>query len=722
MLLVGANPQAKITGIDPLAGKSNYLIGSVAAKWHTNVPTYTEVRYADVYPGVNLIYYGNQRQLEYDFVVQPGADPTQIALDVGAVREPLWAHHDAPLRIDGSGDLVIRNDNDEVRFRKPTVYQLANNGSRRYIDGQYVIGNLESKTGNERPIVGFKIAAYDHSRPLVIDPVLTYSTYLGGTEDEGIFGIAWDAGGNFYVTGETSSPDFPTLNAFQPKLGGNYDGFVSKFDPTGSTLLYSTYLGGSQFDHCVGIAVDAEGSARVAGFTQSSDFPTFNALQSVLLGPVDAFVARLDTSGSKLVFSTYLGGSDVDSAAGVALDASGNTYVTGSTYSIDFPITSNAFQKLCDQGVIDGTCFGDAFITKLSPTGSKLVYSTYLGGNATDSGNDIAVDRAGNIYLTGLAGSSNFPTTAQAFEKSYVGNGDAFVTKLNAEGSRLVYSTYLGGTQFDAGGGIALDVLGNAYVTGSTQSTDFPVQGAVQPACSIGPPGNFCGDAFVTKLNSTGSRLVYSTYLGGTGFDVPFRIAVDALGSASVTGLTSSPDFPIANAVQPTYGGGADVFVTKYGAAGSAYLYSTYLGGSGDEFGYGTNVDGAGNVWVTGSTSSPDFPLVRPYQGTYAGGPFDAYISKISLAVPQSLDVLEGEVRNLMLEGILNHGRSQVLLNKLQKAREDVLEGEGEDARKELRAFIERVEDYVNKGVLTAQEGGRLRSAAQDIMSRLSTS
>ena len=743
MKLVGANERARVTGLEELPGKSNYFIGNDPKKWRTKVPNYAKVKYANVYPGVDLVYYGNQRQLEYDFVVQPGVDPRSIQLainsdeQIGSRQKAVGSEIEpqsqsaidnrkssirAPLRIDGNGDLVVRIDDDgDVRLHKPVVYQVNRQGVRVYLDGRYIFAPAKSKIENPKSKIHFAIAAYDRSRPLVIDPVLAYSTYFGGSVDEGIFGITWDPEGNFYVAGETSSPDFPILNGFQPTLGGSYDGFVSKFDPTGTKLLYSTYLGGSQFDHCVGVTVDAGGSARVAGFTESSDFPTFSAFQSTIHGPTNAFASRLDPSGSKLVFSTYLGGSSTDVATGIALDVSGNTYLAGYTYSLDFPVTSNAFQKVCDQGYISGFCFGDAFVTKLNPRGSKLLYSTYLGGEATDSGQDITVDRWGAAYVTGLTASSNFPTVNAAQKTFGGGQFDAFVTKIDPTGTGIVYSTYLGGSNFDEGLGIAVDVQGNAYVAGQTESTDFPVKNAIQPACKIGaPPTNFCYDAFVAKLSGAGNQLYYSTFWGGSGFDLALRISVDALGSASIVGLTTSMDFPTSNAIQPTFGGGFyDAFVAKFNAPGSAPLYSTYLGGTGDEFGYGTNVDGAGNVWVTGSTSSLNFPLVHPYQGTYAGGPFDAYISKIALAVPQSIGVLEGEVRNLVVEGILNHGRAQSLLVKLRKAQENVIEGDREDASEELRAFTERVEDYISKGVLPLEQGGRLRSAALDIISRL---
>ena len=437
MKLVGANPNPKIVGMDELPGKSNYFIGNDPKKWRTNMPNYAKVKYANVYPGVDLVYYGNQGQLEYDFVVQPGADPRQIALDVGAGLVPAQGHpQGVPLRIGGNGDLVVGTEGGEVVFHKPVVYQPAtyneprttNSSGRDFVEGHYVL-----RSDNR---IAFQLADYDHRRPVVIDPVLAYSTYLGGSGQDNGSGIAVDASGDAYVTGSTGSSDFPTTGgALQTTYGGGGDAFVSKLNAAGSALLYSTYLGGSGFDQGYGIAVDASGNAYVTGGTKSSDFPTTpGVFQTTSGGDFDAFVTKLNPAGSAVVYSTYLGGSDLDYALGVAVDGSGNTYVIGFAYSHNFPTTPGAIQTTFGGGG------GDAFVSKLNASGSALVYSTYLGGGENGAGGrGIAVDAAGNTYVTGVvAPYGSIPTTPGAFQTTDGGGQDAFVSKLNAAGSALV--------------------------------------------------------------------------------------------------------------------------------------------------------------------------------------------------------------------------------------------------------------------------------------------
>ena len=639
MKLVGANPAPKISGVDELPGKSNYFIGNDPKKWRANVPTYAKVSYRRVYPGVDLVYHGTQGKLEYDFVVAPGADPGVIRLSFeGAER----------LELDAQGDLVLRTAAGQLRQHNPVVYQEVA-GVRHAVSGSYVLrGQREA---------GFEIARYDASQPLIIDPVLSYSTYLGGGNfDEGL-GIAVDAAGNAYVTGFTGSTNFPTTTgAFQTNFQGGFaDAFVTKLNPTGSALVYSTYLGGSGFDESYGIAVDAAGNAYVTGFTDSTNFPTTaGAFQTTfgVGGFADAFVTKLNPTGSTLAYSTYLGGDNYDEGNGIAVDAAGNAYVTGDANSADFPTTPGAFQTTLG----GGTCFGgpcsDAFVTKLNPTGTALVYSTFLGGSGNDGSfyrGGIAVDAAGNAYVTGLTGSTNFPTTAVAFQMTYGGGTcgvppdtfpcpDAFVTKLNPTGSALVYSTYLGDSGFEQGFGIAVDAAGNAYVTGLTESANFPTTpGAFQTTF-----GGF-DDAFVTKLNPTGTApLVYSTYLGGSSLDEGFGIAVDAAGNAFVTGITQSTNFPTTPGAlkTTTSGGDYDAFMTKLNPTGTAPLaYSTYLGGSFPEqldptffdipIRSGIAVDSLGSAYVTGVTSSPDFPTTPGAFQTAFGGYVDAFVAKI---------------------------------------------------------------------------------------------
>ena len=593
MKLLNANPAANVSGAEELPGKSNYLIGNDRRKWHSNVPTYAKVKYEEIYPGVDLVYYGTGRQLEYDFIVAPGADPRRIQFDLQGAKR---------VSLDQKGDLVVSMNEGEVRWHRPVVYQERDK-TRQEIDARYVI--------KDKNRVEFEVAAYDPRTTLFIDPLI-YSTYLGGSGVDQGNSIAVDSTGNAYVTGGTTSTDFPTLSPVQPANAGSTDVFVAKLNPTGSALLYSTYLGGSAFDRGNGIAVDGSGSPYVTGETNSIDFPTSNPVQPASGGLADAFVAKLNPTGSTLVYSTYLGGTDDDVGFGIAVDGSRNAYITGWTRSTNFP-TVNPLQS--SEGGEE-----DAFIAKLNPAGSALLYSTYLGGTSSDIGLGIAV-HAGNAYVTGLTGSANFPTM-KPLQPSYAGGTDAFVAKLSPAGSALVYSTYLGGGRNDQGNGIAVDSSGNAYITGFTISIDFPTLKPLQAVLR----GGF--DAFVSKINSTGSALVYSTYVGGSADDSGNGIAVDQSGSAYVTGSTQSTNFRSVRSLQPTNGGLSDAFVFKLNPSESGFAYSTYLGGSGDDFGYGI-AQHAGNVYVIGQTSSTNFPTINPLQPANAGNG-DAFVSEIS--------------------------------------------------------------------------------------------
>ena len=647
--LVGANTRAKAVGLEELPGKSNYFIGNDPKKWRTNVATYAKVKYQGVYPGVDLVYYGHEGEMEYDFVVAPGADPHAIRLAlVGEGSALPRAAGGRPYQIDARGDLVIASDAGEVRFHKPVVYQEDSSA----VSGQLSVAETKTPRATDKPRrttdsanpkskiqnpkflhgkyvlladnrIGFEVSGYDPTRPLVIDPVLVYSTYLGGSSEESGKGIAVDAAGNAYVTGYTRSTNFPTTSgATQSTYAGSYDAFVAKLSADGSSLMYSTYLGGSNQDIAYGIAVDSSGSAYVTGQTYSSNFPTTSgARQTTNAGGYDAFVAKLSADGSSLMYSTYLGGGSTDNSQGIAVDSFGNAYVTGYTVSTNFPTTSGAKQ----------TTFAgsyDAFVAKLSADGSSLMYSTYLGGGSADYGFGIAVDVSGSAYVTGYTQSTNFPTTSGAKQTTNAGNYDAFVAKLSADGSSLMYSTYLGGSNADYGQGIAVDSSGNAYVTGYTQSTNFPTtSGATQTTYA----GNY--DAFVAKLSADGSSLMYSTYLGGANTDYGQGIAVDSSGNAYVTGETHSTNFPTAFPFQAALAAPRNAFVTKLNAAGTALLHSSYLGGGGADAGYGIAVDSAGNAYVAGQTYSTNFPTVNPLQATNAGGP-DAFVTKIAIPPP----------------------------------------------------------------------------------------
>ena len=656
--LLNANQHATVTGVNELPGKVNYFLGNDPRKWRSNVPTYGQVTYRNVYPGIDLVYYGNQDgELESDFVVAPGADPGAIALDVGAGLVPAPGRsQESRLRIARDGDLVIPTEGGEVRFRKPLVYQEKESEVRSQKSEtkdetrNSKIENRQSTIDNRQLLEGrftldaqnhvrFALGPYDPTRPLVIDPVLVYSTFLGGNYLDQANGIAVDSSGNIYVTGQTESADFPTVNPLQPSkknpANTSMTAFVAELKAGGSALLYSTYLGGSVKDQGSAIAVDSSGNAYLTGSTCSSDFPTVNPLQASLKGACDGFVAELNATGSALVYSTYLGGSGTvgDGGTGIAVDSAANAYVTGYTNSTDFP-TLNPIQAYGGGG--------DAFLCKIGANGSAFVYSTYLGGSGQDQGNGIAVDVSGDAYVTGFTYSSDFPSVNPLQPKHSAAHySTVFVAELNAAGSALVYSTYLGGSYIDSGSGIAVDSLGNAYVTGATQSTDFPTVNPLQAKNKVTVSGN--STAFVAKLNAGGSALVYSTYLGGSGSslggDQGNAITVDSAGNAYVTGLTYSSNFPTLDPIQASNnttsgGGGWTAFLTGLNATGSAFVYSTYLGGSKADEGNGIAVDSAGNVYVAGYTYSSDFPTVNPVQASNGAEYGTVFVAEVSSPPP----------------------------------------------------------------------------------------
>jgi hypothetical protein len=599
--LAGANPMPAVEGLDPQPGRSHYLIGNDPGRWQRDVARFGKVKYHQVYPGVDVVYYGNQHQLEYDFIVAPGVDPGQIQLVPSGVEA---------LHLDAQGNLVLETAQGDVIQHKPVVYQDVD-GERLPIDGRYALLDKQR--------VGFAIGRYDARLPLVIDPVLGYSTYLGGNDQDYGQGIAVDASGNAYVIGTTFSTNFPMANARQPASGGGMsDVFVSKLNASGNALVYSTYLGGSDEDVGAGIAIDGAGNAYVAGHTVSNNFPTVAPLQSVHTGVYDGFVAKLDASGGSLLYSTYLGGSAGAQVRAIAVDGSGNAYVTGLTYSTNFPVVA------APQPTFGGGSFGDAFVSKLNAAGNALAYSTYLGGNGEEDGRGIAVDGAGNATVVGLTGSSNFPTVNALYPTSS-GIQDAFVTRLNAAGNAVTYSTYLGGSGYDQANAVAVDASGNAYVIGYTDSPNFPIAGAMRA-------WDGAYDAFVSKLNATGSGLVYSTYLGGSGGDFGDAIAVDGTGNAYVAGHTDSPDFPTVAAVQTLSDPLGNAFVGALNPTGSALLYSTYLGGDDTDAANGIALDRAGNAYVVGTAFSSNFPTLNPLQASTGAGP-DAFVAKIGTAV-----------------------------------------------------------------------------------------
>jgi len=639
MRLVGANKHPRLTGLDPLPGRSNYFIGDDPARWQRDVPNYARVKYADVYPGIDLIYHGNQRQLEYDLVVAPAADPGRIALAFEGVQK---------LSLDPEGNLVLQTPRGDIAQHKPVIYQDIG-GKREPVGGSYVL--------RAKQRVGFRVARYDTTRPLIIDPVLSYSTYLGGTGNDIGYAIAVDAFGEFvYVTGGTTSTNFPGVggNSIQPNLLGSGDVFVTKLNAAVTAPVYSTYLGGSGLDTAYAIAVDITGAAYVTGETDSPTaagvgnipYPRVGPFQATYKGGGDAFVTKINPAGNALVYSTYLGGSGNERGYGIAVGIEGSppftfpAYVTGHTSTSQGVVPGpNDFPTVAPFQAQNGQ-FGshDAFVTKFNAAGSALVYSTFLGGNGSEfslDGGAIAVDGPGNAYVGGTTASTNFPgASASTIQPAYGGGGrsDGFVVKFNSTGSALLYSTYLGGSGDEAVNGIAVDGDLNAFVVGYTTSTNFPTVSPLQPSKGDVGSGE---DAFVAKLNAAGSALVFSTYLGGSGGDRAYGVAVDIVGNAYVSGSTGSTNFPTVAPIQANNAGSRDAFISEFNPAGSALLFSTYLGGStGDEFGYGIALDRFRNVYVTGSTSSANFPTAGPFQPTFGGSATDAFVAKISTAAP----------------------------------------------------------------------------------------
>ncbi len=592
---VGANPDAEIIGEDRSSYKCGYIIGNDPSKWRTDIPNYSSITYKNIYPGIDLKYYGNGHGMKYDFIVSPGADISQIKIRYDGVNN---------LAITSNGDLQADTRFGQIYENIPAVYQELN-GSKRNIAGQYRI--------IEPGVFGFEVEDYNPNLPLIIDPELVYSTYLGGDNYDYGCGIAIN-GTTAWVTGSTSSTNFPTVG-LGGALTGSSDAFVTKLSSTGNTLMYSIYLGGNGQEIGLSVADNGSGAAYVTGWTNSSDFPTTNVYDDSYNGGTDGFVVKLRVAGQLILYGTYLGGNSYDCGNSIDVDGSGSAYVTGYTLSADFPVVNS----------YDGSYNGgaDVFVSKFSPDGSSLAYSTYLGGDSEDKGRGIALDGSGSAYVTGNSYSSNFPTLNPY--QTYQGGIDAFVAKLSPSGNSLVYSTFLGGNSSDVGYSIAVDGSGNAYVTGQTTSINFPTQNPYQQTLR----GASAGDAFATKLSPSGNSLVYSTYLGGNVADAGFGIAIDGSGNAYVTGWTSSTDFPLLDPFQ-TDQPSDDAFVTKLSASGNSLVYSTYLGGENVEIARGIAVDANGNAYITGYTGSGNFPTQNPYQ-TYQGPAdyTDAFVTKL---------------------------------------------------------------------------------------------
>ena len=599
---MGASPAPTLEGLNRLPGNVNFLLGDRPENWRTGVAIYDGVIYRNLYRGIDLRYRAVETRLKSEFVVAPGADPSLIR----------WSYDRAQVLSTEGGGLVVRTSKGELREELPAVYQEIG-GRRVSVKGGFRLH------GDSQ--VGFDIGVYDGTRPLVIDPVLSYSTYLGGSGLDSARAIAVDSAGNAYIAGQTDSFNLPVTNPLQASSG-------SGVNANGNSLVYCTFLGGSWDDRAFGIAVDAAGNAYLTGWTYSSNFPTTaGARQRALGGGRDSFAVKLGPAGNVLAYSTYLGGSGHDSGNALAVDSAGDVYIGGETNSSNFPVTS------AYQGSNQGR--QDAFTLRLNASGSALVWSTYLGGNGDDRATSIAVDGSGAAYLTGGTDSSNYPTY-NALQPSRGGGQDAFVTKINPDGRTLSFSTYLGGSggtvgASETGTGIRVDSAGNVYVAGVTSSLNFPVVNALQAAHAGGTI-----DSFVAKLNNSGSALAYSTYLGGAGVDYATGLAVDSFGQASVAGYTSSSNFPAVNALQSVKSGGYDIFVSRLTAPGTALETSTYLGGSDSDTAYGVALDSTGAACLAGQTQSVDFPTKNPLQALNPGG-LSAFVLKVADIAPTAV-------------------------------------------------------------------------------------
>jgi hypothetical protein len=632
--LTGAATSPAAVGEDQKPGKVNYFFGNDPTKWHTNVPTYARVRYKSVYPGIDLVYYGSGRELECDFAVSPGADPNRIQFEITGADG---------IRIDEAGSLVLHTIDGDLHFESPVVYQEAN-GQRVPVDGNYVV--------NDPTHVGFRVAQYDSNRALVIDPVLTYSTYLGGTGFDQPSGIVVDSSGAVYIAGYTDSANFPlaTLGSLPTNT---YHVFVAKLDATGSNLVYADYIGGNSQDYGIALVLDDANNVFVTGSTESSNFPLVQPYQAEQPGPYTGFLTKVSADGSSLLYSSYLGGNTFDQPTSIAIDGLGQVHVAGYTMSRNFPVV-NAYQTTAsaNQGGIYGN-YG--FLTKFSPNGSSLVYSTYLAGNSNvvqDCGascwpapyntiSAVAVDTNGNAYVAGTTNTYNFPTTTGTFQVSNSTPQDAgvgFVSKFSTAGN-LNYSTYFyGSSGAPVGiGAIAVDGSGSAYIAGAAQSDGtFPI--TTTAICDPGAYGFGCSYAFVTKFDPTGSTLLYSTFLGPNNYASPQAIVLDLTGDAYVLASTRSGLFQTNNAIEP-YTNNTDVLLVEIDPAATTQLFATFLGGSGDDSPSGIALDAANNLYVAGSTNSIDFPTTQGVFQSLLGGDSDAFVTKISASAAPSVSL-----------------------------------------------------------------------------------
>ncbi len=611
---LNANTHCEIEGEEELPGKINYFIGNDSTKWHTNLRTFKQIRYKNLYPGVDLVYHGNQGPTEYDLVVNPEAHNsvssplTQIQFTIEGADK---------LELSPEGDLLVHTPMGILKEKSPVSYQMKN-GIKQTLSSHFTLTSDNT--------FAFNIPQYDKTQSLVIDPLI-YSTFLGGSDDEKAFGLTVDSIGNAYVVGETRSTDFPTTTGtYDNTYNGLWDCFVIKVNTINIEMIYSSYIGGDDNDQAYSLSIDGFGRVYITGYTESSTYPiTIGSYDNSYNGGGDSFITKFNTSGSALIYSTYLGGINSDEAGCIALDSSGNIYVAGRTYSPNFPTTVGTFNR-----TLNGT--EDCFITKLNEGGSDLIYSTYLGGSGNPDGESILgviVDILNRVYVTGFTNSSDFPTTPNSYDCTYNGgNYDAFISRLNINGTGIEYSMFLGGNNWDCASDIAIDSIGNVYITGGTLSTNFPTS-----MNSFDTTYNGDDDVFLIKINPDLSEIIYATLIGGSSWEDGYAIAIDNDGDAYITGRTGSLNYPTTNdAIYCENQGYCDVFVSKVNQYGTELLYSTYLGGSNWDQGNSIAIDFNKDIILTGYSKSTEFPMVNyPYDPINSGTMCDSFLTKISL-------------------------------------------------------------------------------------------
>jgi Beta-propeller repeat/Thrombospondin type 3 repeat len=605
LTFAGANANPTITHSQIPSSFSNYFMGNDPSRWVSDVPAYDEIIFHDLYSGIDLRYYGSDNRLEYDFQVSPGADPSQIRIQYAS---------DQKLVINEQGQLVIATSLGNLTERIPLIYQQDGNRQLRVSGGYRLI---------DHHTFGFEITSdYRSDLPLVIDPVLDYSTYVGGTANDFGRGIAISNAGHAYITGFTASADYPVVGAYDATYNGGgalgYDGFITKMNVGGDTIYYSTYFGGSTGeDRSLAIAVDPSGQAYVTGSTYSTDFPTANPFQATNAGDRDVFVLKLSAAGNSIVYSTYIGGTALDIGTDIAVNSTGQAFITGYTASAAYDVAGAPFDN-----TLGGT--EDAFLTRLSASGSSLVASTYFGGAGKDEAFGLTLGSGDTVYICGQTLSGDLPFRS-AYDSTYGGGtatGDIFVAKFKPNLDSLRFSTYVGTAVDELALDIKVDSYGNSYVCGYTFSSAFPLVTAADAV--------FAGttEGVALKLSPSGNSLTYSTFLGGLSTDAPASIALSSTNRAFITGNTASNNFPVVDAVQSTFAGAQDAFVSCLDTLGNAFVYSTYLGGIGADFGYSVVVDTGLSAYVVGYTASGNFPIQSAFQNAL-GGAFDAFVTKI---------------------------------------------------------------------------------------------